>query len=61
MFLKVVVLIIKMLPCIKIKIVIINNLLYTKIKMVHIEFYQSVVILNQDSQLNVKVVVKVEM
>ncbi len=61
MFLKVVVLIIKILPCIKIKIVIINNLLYTKIKMVHIEFYQSVVILNQDSQLKVKVVVKVEM
>lgn len=61
MFLKVVVLIIKILPCIKIKIVIINNLLYTKIKMVHIEFYQSVVILNQDLQLKVKVVVKVEM
>lgn len=61
MFLKVVVLIIKILPCIKIKIVIINNLLYTKIKMVHIEFYQSVVILNKDSQLKVKVVVKVEM
>ena len=36
-------------------------MLYTKIKMVHIEFYQSVVILNKDSQLKVKVVVKVEM